>query len=231
MIRDLGGVIFKPSFQKRDLEKRPKFTMPSLPRLTEMAHWLVSLWIRPGDFAIDATAGNGHDTAILARLVGLSGRVLAFDIQPEGLENTRLRLVEEGTFGEHIKLVLADHARLEQVASAEWLGCVRVIMFNLGYRPNSERPVSTGLVTTLSAMGQSLGLLAEGGLMTVVAYRAHEGGESETQAILEWAMGLDDRLWHVARYDLPNIRSRPPILLAINKRKQKSLDKNFGHFP
>ena len=208
----------KPIQKKRLIEN-----MPSLPRLTEMAHSLVSLWLRPGDLAIDATAGNGHDTALMARLVGPTGSVLALDIQPEGLENTRLKLLEEGSFGDHIKLVLADHARLEQLATADWMNRVRVIMFNLGYRPNSERPVSTGLVTTLSAMGQSLGLLEEGGLMTVVAYRAHDGGESETQAILEWAMSLDDRLWHVARYDLPNIRSRPPILLAINKRKHRSL--------
>ena len=99
--------------------------MPSLPRLTEMAHSLVSLWLRPGDLAIDATAGNGHDTALMARLVGPTGSVLALDIQPEGLENTRLKLLEEGTFGDHIKLVLADHARLEQLATADWMNDLR----------------------------------------------------------------------------------------------------------
>jgi len=197
--------------------------MPSLPRLTEIAHSLVSLWLRPGDLAIDATAGNGHDTALLARLVGPQGGVLALDVEPQGLENTRLKLVEEGSWGSHIQLVLGSHARLGQLTPQAWAGQVRVIMFNLGYRPHSETPVPTQLVSTLSALGQSLSILAEDGLLSVVVYRAHAGGEAETEAILEWATGLDDRMWHVARYDLPNIRSRPPILLAIHKRRHKAL--------
>lgn len=196
--------------------------MPSLPRLTEMAHSLVSLWLRPGDLAIDATAGNGHDTALMARLVGPTGGLLALDVEPEGLEATRLKLVEEGTWGEHVRLVLGSHAGLDRLTPAAWAGQVRVIMFNLGYRPHAEHPVPTQLVSTLSALGQSLSILAEDGLLSIVVYRAHPGGEAETQAILEWATGLDDRMWHVARYDLPNIRSRPPILLAIHKRRHKT---------
>lgn len=193
--------------------------MANLPRLTDMAHWLAGHWLRAGDLAIDATAGNGHDTAMMARLVGPGGGVLALDVEPEGLRKTELKLREEGVFGEHVRLTLGSHAGLEQLTPVEWHGRVRLVMFNLGYRPQSHAPVPTRLVSTLSALSQSLSILAEDGLLSVVAYRAHEGGEAETQAILEWATGLDDRLWHVARYDLPNIRSRPPILMAIHKRR------------
>ncbi|MFM7592612.1 MAG: class I SAM-dependent methyltransferase, partial [Isosphaeraceae bacterium] len=105
---------------------------------------------------------------------------------------------------------------------ADWFGRVRVIMFNLGYRPHAEAPIATRLISTLTALGQCLGLLVDGGLLTLVLYRAHDGGEQETQAIMEWAFHLDDRLWHVARYDLPNIRSRPPVLIAISRRKRRS---------
>ncbi|MBI1322524.1 hypothetical protein GC170_04975 [bacterium] len=195
--------------------------MRSLPRLTEMAHWLVTKWLRPGDLAIDATAGNGHDTAFLARLTGQEGLVLALDIEPAALEATARRLASEQAPADHVRLVIGDHARLESYVPAEWFGQVRVIMFNLGYRPHSNWPIKTRLVSTLSALGQSLSLLADGGLLTIVMYPGHEGGESETTAILEWASALDDTLWHVARYDLPNIRSRPPILLAIHKRLRK----------
>ena len=37
---------------------------------------------------IDATCGNGGDTAFLCRLVGKEGRVLGFDIQPEAIAST-----------------------------------------------------------------------------------------------------------------------------------------------
>ena len=33
-----------------------------------------------GDICIDATMGNGNDTALLSQLAGKRGRVLAFDI-------------------------------------------------------------------------------------------------------------------------------------------------------
>lgn len=195
--------------------------MPGLPRLTEMAHWLVTKWLRPGDIAIDATAGNGHDTVFLARLTGPAGKVLSLDIEPAALDSTRLMLASEPFPVSHVLLVGGDHARLATVAPGEWFGQVRVIMFNLGYRPHSNQPVKTSLISTLSALGQSLSLLADDGLLTIVMYPGHQGGETETEAILEWAIALDDTRWHVARYDLPNIRSRPPILIAIHKRKRR----------
>lgn len=40
---------------------------------------------RPGDTVVDATCGNGHDTLCLARAVGPSGTVFAFDVQVRGV--------------------------------------------------------------------------------------------------------------------------------------------------
>jgi predicted methyltransferase len=37
--------------------------------------------LQPGDTAVDATAGNGHDTLALAELVGPQGVVWALDLQ------------------------------------------------------------------------------------------------------------------------------------------------------
>ena len=57
-----------------------------------LTHAFLADRVRPGDFCIDATAGNGHDTVFLCSLVGETGRVLAFDIQPPAVENTNARL-------------------------------------------------------------------------------------------------------------------------------------------
>lgn len=56
------------------------------------AHDWVERVLVPGDSAVDATAGNGYDTLFLARLVGPSGHVHAFDVQAAALEETRRRL-------------------------------------------------------------------------------------------------------------------------------------------
>ena len=64
-----------------------------------------------GGFAIDATAGRGGDTVFLARTVGETGRVLAFDIQEEAVESTRARLKAEGLTnarGDHSVYTRAD---------------------------------------------------------------------------------------------------------------------------
>ena len=47
-----------------------------------MVHDFLKRSVQPGAFCIDATAGKGRDTALLCRLAGETGRVLAFDVQP-----------------------------------------------------------------------------------------------------------------------------------------------------
>jgi hypothetical protein len=63
-----------------------------LPSAVRWAHLLMEDRLRAGDAVIDATAGNGHDTLFLARLVGETGRVWAFDVQEAAINETRRRL-------------------------------------------------------------------------------------------------------------------------------------------
>ena len=42
--------------------------------------------LREGDVCADFTMGNGHDTEFLSKAVGAAGRVYAFDVQPQALE-------------------------------------------------------------------------------------------------------------------------------------------------
>ena len=44
--------------------------------------------VKEGDICADFTMGNGYDTEFLARTVGMSGKVYAFDIQPAAVEST-----------------------------------------------------------------------------------------------------------------------------------------------
>ena len=51
----------------------------------EYCHALLRERLLPGDLAVDATAGNGHDTHFLAQLTGPDGRVFAFDVQEQAI--------------------------------------------------------------------------------------------------------------------------------------------------
>lgn len=63
-----------------------------LERVLPFARSLLQTAVKEGDYAVDATLGNGHDTCFLAEIVGDSGKVFGFDIQKEAIESSTTRL-------------------------------------------------------------------------------------------------------------------------------------------
>ncbi|GAA3320280.1 hypothetical protein GCM10020331_030620 [Ectobacillus funiculus] len=66
-----------------------------LERILPFARTLLQMAVKDGSYAVDATIGNGHDTAFLAQLVGEAGKVFGFDIQEQAILNTQARLTEQ----------------------------------------------------------------------------------------------------------------------------------------
>lgn len=109
-------------------------------QITDWCRHFISLQVKPGDCCIDATMGNGHDTVLLCRCAGGTGRVLAFDIQPQALKNTKKRL-SEADVPDNCRLILDSHSHMEQYADAGTISC---ITFNLGYLPGGITPSPPG---------------------------------------------------------------------------------------
>lgn len=159
----------------------------SLPvRPTVLAHEQVAAVLRPGDRAIDATAGNGHDTVFLAERVGDCGKVLAFDVQVEAIAAARAR-VEAAGLTERVEFFQASHATIPRHAAP---GSMAAVMFNLGYFPGGDHAVITRTAVTLAALDAARVVLRAGGILTVVCYPGHPGGEEESVAVTEWSEGL-----------------------------------------
>ena len=59
----------------------------TLERVLPFSKNLLEKALKPGDVAIDGTAGNGYDTLFLAELVGESGHVYSFDVQEEAIQS------------------------------------------------------------------------------------------------------------------------------------------------
>ena len=163
--------------------EKARHAMNAPERPTARAHREIAAVLRDGDVAIDATAGNGHDTVFLAKLVGEAGKVIAFDVQEQAIASTRERLAAEGLL-ERVELVHGSHGSLaEQVTS----GSVAAVMFNLGYLPGGDHAVITRTTETLRALEAALGVLRPGGILTIVCYPGHEGGNEESAAVVAWA--------------------------------------------
>jgi hypothetical protein len=60
-------------------------------------------------------------------------------------------------------------------------------MFNLGYLPGSDKNCITKSETTLPALAQSLEILKPGGLLSIMLYPGHAGGDTEASAVIAWS--------------------------------------------
>jgi len=160
-------------------------------RLTEQVHHDLKQYIHAGDCVIDATAGNGYDTLFLAQSTGVNGIVFSFDIQRQALEKTRQRVEQYDNIA-LVKYIPCGHEWMTTETPVFYHGKVQAIVFNLGYLPQAEHMIITKPTTTLAALQQSIVLLKQGGVISIVAYTGHEGGRNEAESIKQWLTTLGD---------------------------------------
>jgi predicted methyltransferase len=189
--------------------------MPLLPSAVQWSHHLLSPCLQPGDWAIDATAGNGHDTLFLAQEVGSTGRVFAFDVQSAALEATRQRL---GSHAAQCHLIHASHHTLLEHLPKEASGRIAAAIFNLGYLPGAEKTCITQTETTLTAIAAAFTLLRPTGRLVVVVYPGHPGGDTEAAAVATQLTALPWDQAEVQHLRTANRTTRSPECWVIAKR-------------
>lgn len=166
--------------------------------------------LTPGCTALDATAGNGHDTVLLCRLAGPTGRVLAMDIQKQAVENTRERLQREHLSAQVIQ---DSHENIAQYIAPNQLDAA---VFNLGYLPGGAHDFFTVPARSIPAMDTALSLLKPGGILTVCAYSGKLQGTHERDAVLEWANRLGSE-YDVKTETFETRSGLPPIAVCVRK--------------
>lgn len=186
-----------------------------LQRVLQYAQFLLKETVHPGDIVVDATAGNGYDTAFLAQLAGNEGHVYAFDVQQQAISSTEERVREAG-LENRVTAILDGH---EHVAK-HVLKPVQAAIFNLGYLPGSDHEIITTPSTTLKAIQDLLQLLKVGGMIILVVYHGHHGGKEERDALIEYVSTLPQKYIHVLRYEFINQKNDPPFIIALEKVKE-----------
>jgi 16S rRNA C1402 N4-methylase RsmH len=125
--------------------------------LVNVAHNHIREVLRPGDIAIDATVGNGHDTLFLVGQVNPSGRVFGFDIQQAAIDSTWLKAKAQGDgspSSEILTLMQASHADMDDKIPRQYHGNISAVMFNLGYLPGGDKRIITRTDSTLTALNR-----------------------------------------------------------------------------
>ena len=188
-----------------------------LERVIQYAQTLLHMAIEEGDIAVDATAGNGHDTVFLAKLVGPNGSVFAFDVQKEAVDSTLLRVLDY-SYEDRVRVINRGHETVDQFIDKE----IGAAVFNLGYLPGSDHSIVTKPNTTIEAIEKILKLLKVGGMIVLVVYYGHEGGKNERDELLNYVSSLPQKYIHVLRYEFINQKNDPPFILALEKVKTVS---------
>lgn len=187
-----------------------------LERILPFARTLLKRAVKEGDIAVDATMGNGHDTVLLAKLVGEKGHVYAFDIQSQALMKTKEQLQQQQL--EHrVTLFHKSHSALNEMLPAATPPLTGAI-FNLGYLPGGDKSIVTTAESTISAIEQLLERMEPEGIIVLVIYHGHPEGALERDALLEYVTGLDQQKAHVLQYQFMNQQNNPPFIIAIEKR-------------
>ncbi len=181
-------------------------------RATDEAHKLLAKHIQSGDIVIDATIGNGYDTCFLAELTGATGTVFGFDIQQQASENTH-HLYKAQKRKAKLTLFTEGHEFMCKLIPEKLQGKISAITFNLGYLPKGDKTLTTTKRTTLTALHDSLLLIRPNGIITILAYRGHSGGEDEYQAIMEWFKLLPAEEFTTHRISPENAGG--PVLFAV----------------
>ncbi|MEJ9302673.1 class I SAM-dependent methyltransferase [Priestia megaterium] len=185
-------------------------------RILPFARTLLTNAVVQGDVAIDATAGNGHDTLFLANLVGDTGHVYGFDIQPQAIQATQQRLTEHHVEN-RVTLIQESHSNINMLPRSIKRRVTGAV-FNLGYLPGGDKDIVTTSETTISAIEQLLDLLAPEGVIVLVIYHGHEQGKQERDDLLTYVQNLDQKDVHVLQYRFMNQQNNPPFIIAIEKR-------------
>lgn len=182
-------------------------------KATEIAKVVMNMKVKNGSTTLDATMGNGNDTAFLAGLVGHEGKVFSFDVQDLALRNTKKRLEGLGLL-ERVELIKDSHENLDLYVEE----VIDLAIFNLGYLPGGDHSIITKPSSTIIAIKKVLELLNKNGILLVVLYYGHSGGKEEKEKVEDLLRLLDQREFNVLKFDFINQKNNPPVLIGVEKK-------------
>ena len=164
---------------------------------------------------IDATCGNGGDTAFLCGLTAPEGRVLGFDIQPEAIASTRKHLEQLGVPASRYELHCQSHADLLQVVQP---GTADAVMFNFGWLPGADHAVFSTAQSSIPALQAALEAVRPGGVVSAILYSGQVIGTDEKQSILGWLRALPLEKYTVLVCDFANWADTAPLPCLVLKK-------------
>lgn len=183
--------------------------------LTNMVKGCLSSQSLPPGWLFDMTLGSGQDTLFLLQQFP-NRPLLGIDIQNIALQNTQKNLAKLDIPSKEdlIHLRLGCHSQLQTWINELHIQQIALVMYNLGYLPGSDKKVITKPTTTLESLRVASPHLAVGGMISLMIYQGHSGGEEEAEAIFHFIKQLTHDQWRVWKMERMDIVGSQPARLA-----------------
>ena len=175
-------------------------------RILDHAHQSLKECFHPGAVIVDATVGNGLDTAFILRHENVK-TVYAFDVQEDAIN-----VAKTLNPSHKVTWILDSHANVDLYVH-ECDGAI----FNLGFLPGSSSPLTTTSDDTLVAITKLLGLIKPSGLLVVVVYPGHDEGKLEHENIQNFIKQLQHP-FYAYEYKRSH-HETAPYVITIYKQK------------
>jgi len=175
-------------------------------RILHFAHQTLLQALPQGAIVVDATVGNGLDTAFLLKHDKVK-HIFAFDVQEDALN-----IAKTLNPSHKVTWVLDTHANVDLYVSE----CDGVI-FNLGFLPGSTSPVTTIKEETITALNKLMELLNPNGILVLVVYPGHPEGFEEHLALQAWTKQLKHPFY---AYEYKrSYKDEAPYVICVFKQK------------
>lgn len=171
------------------------------------SHVMLDRLLKQDHLVVDLTAGKGKDTLFAAKH---AKEVVAIDIQPAAIEQTRTLLREQDI--KNVRLICDSH---EALANYVDIASVDAFVMNLGYLPGGDKDITTLWSSTKRTLETILSSMKPGALISLSIYPGHEAGKLESEGIEEMLAKLDQKKFKVNNITFPNQKHCPPYWVGI----------------
>ena len=157
---------------KRDTYQGKALEIKRNSQAVEYSHKLIKESPITKNIAIDATLGNGHDSLFLSSLYK---QVYSFDIQELAIKRSKIRLSNS----QNVNIIHDSHSNLDKYINTN----IDLALFNLGFLPGSDKKIATNSHTSILAIDKAFKLLNPNGIIIIIGYSRHIGGQKEIDTI------------------------------------------------
>lgn len=170
--------------------------------------------LKEGDVVVDATLGRGNDTLKIAKIIGNSGKIFAFDVQESAIDKSKDLLFLNNISSQNIYLINDSHERVLDYIDEK----VDFAIMNLGYLPGSDKTIHTQARSTIAFIKSIINLLGPSGTLVISFYPGSQIGKNEMDKVMDYLKKVDQKLYNVYHINFINQINNPPELVVLEKK-------------